>query len=102
MIYLISSIVLDSKPWTCKVKQFNTKSVDLIDKYKVYISKSAGSPNKDFKVIVTPYVGEKGSVWDAAPRAEQSATDRLWAYVWGQDGLSTCAVWAGVEARKGY
>ena len=50
----------DTIRWTSRDKV--TKSVDLIDKYKVYISKSAGSPNKDFKVIGTPYVGEKGSV----------------------------------------
>lgn len=39
-----------------------TKGLNIVDKYKVFISKSAGSPNKDFKIIGMPYVGECGSV----------------------------------------
>lgn len=35
-----------------------TKSIDIFNKYKVYISKSAGNPNSDTKVIGIPYVGE--------------------------------------------
>ena len=38
-----------------------TKGTDIVDKYKVFISKSAGSPGKDLKIIGTPYVGECGS-----------------------------------------
>lgn len=34
-----------------------TKSKDIFEKYKVYISKSAGNPNSDAKVIGYPYVG---------------------------------------------
>ena len=34
-----------------------TKSRDIFGKYKVYISKSAGNPNSDFKVIGIPYIG---------------------------------------------
>ncbi len=34
-----------------------TKSRDIFDKYKVFISKSAGNPNSDAKVIGYPYVG---------------------------------------------
>lgn len=37
-----------------------TKSSDILDKYKVFISKSAGDPAKDSKVIGYPYVGEPG------------------------------------------
>ena len=50
----------DEIRWTSRENV--TKNIDTIDKYKVYISKSAGSPNKDFKVIGMPYVGEKASV----------------------------------------
>ena len=39
-----------------------TKGKDIANKYKVYISKSAGSPNKDLKVIGVPYIGCPGSV----------------------------------------
>lgn len=46
--------------WTSK--EYITKNLDIVDKYKVFISKSAGNPNKDFKVIGIPYVGNKGSV----------------------------------------
>lgn len=38
-----------------------TKGLDIVDKYKVFISKSAGSPGKDLKIIGNPYVGECGS-----------------------------------------
>lgn len=38
-----------------------TKGTDIVDKYKVFISKSAGSPGKDLKIIGVPYVGERGS-----------------------------------------
>lgn len=38
-----------------------TKGTDIVDKYKVFISKSAGSPGKDLKIIGNPYVGEHGS-----------------------------------------
>ena len=34
-----------------------TKNKDIFEKYKVYISKSAGNPNSDAKVIGYPYVG---------------------------------------------
>lgn len=34
-----------------------TKNRDIFEKYKVYISKSAGNPNSDAKVIGYPYVG---------------------------------------------
>ena len=34
------------------------KNIDIFEKYKVFISKSAGNPNSDFKVIGMPYVGE--------------------------------------------
>lgn len=37
------------------------KGKDIVDKYKVFISKSAGSPGKDLKIIGTPYVGECGT-----------------------------------------
>ena len=39
-----------------------TKGIELIDKYKVYISKSAGNPNTDTKVIGKPYIGKTKSV----------------------------------------
>lgn len=39
-----------------------TKGIDIVDKYKVFISKSAGSPGKDLKIIGIPYVGERSSV----------------------------------------
>lgn len=45
---------IDSK----KVK----KNVDIFNSYKVFISKSAGNPNSDMKVIGMPYVGEKCSL----------------------------------------
>ena len=35
-----------------------TKNRDIFESYKVFISKSAGSPNKDLKVIGYPYIGE--------------------------------------------
>ena len=38
-----------------------TKGKDIVDKYKVFISKSAGSPGKDLKIIGTPYIGERGT-----------------------------------------
>ncbi|HNX64622.1 MAG TPA: hypothetical protein PKI60_05500 [Oscillospiraceae bacterium] len=38
-----------------------TKGNDILDKYKVFISKSAGSPNKDLRIIGIPYVAEKNS-----------------------------------------
>ena len=38
-----------------------TKGTDIVNKYKVFISKSAGSPSKDLKIIGNPYVGEPGS-----------------------------------------
>lgn len=38
-----------------------TKGTDIVSKYKVFISKSAGSPGKDLKIIGNPYVGEPGS-----------------------------------------
>lgn len=38
-----------------------TKGTDIVDKYKVFISKSAGSPGKDLKIIGSPHVGERGS-----------------------------------------
>lgn len=38
-----------------------TKGTDIVNKYKVFISKSAGSPGKDLKIIGNPYVGEPGS-----------------------------------------
>lgn len=34
-----------------------TKNIDIFNAYKVFISKSAGSPNKDKKVIGEPYIG---------------------------------------------
>ena len=34
------------------------KGKDIFEKYKVYISKSAGNPNTDSKVIGTPYIGK--------------------------------------------
>lgn len=34
------------------------KNIDIFEKYKVFISKSAGNPNSDLNVIGTPYVGE--------------------------------------------
>lgn len=39
-----------------------TKNIELIDKYKVFISKSAGSPGKDLKIIGNPYLGEPNSI----------------------------------------
>ena len=45
--------------WVCK-KEI-TKNLDLVDKYKVYISKSAGDPSKDLKVIGKPHVGKPNS-----------------------------------------
>lgn len=39
-----------------------SKNQYLIDLYKVFISKSAGSPNKDKRVIGIPYLGKKGSI----------------------------------------
>ena len=39
-----------------------SKNISLIDKFKVYISKSAGNPNSDKKVIGTPYLGLKNSI----------------------------------------
>lgn len=38
-----------------------TKGKDIIDKYKIFISKSAGTPNKDLRIIGYPCVGEMGS-----------------------------------------
>ncbi len=38
------------------------KGTDLVDKYKVFISKSAGDPDNDFKVIGKAFVGEKHSI----------------------------------------
>lgn len=38
-----------------------TKNIDIFNSYKVFISKSAGNPNSDFKVIGYPYIGEKKS-----------------------------------------
>lgn len=38
-----------------------TKSLDVFENYKVFISKSAGDPGKDRKVIGKPYVGEPNS-----------------------------------------
>lgn len=37
------------------------KNLDIFSKYKVFISKSAGNPNSDMKVIGVPYVGNKMS-----------------------------------------
>ena len=34
-----------------------TKNMDIFNSYKVFISKSAGAPNRDQKVIGTPYIG---------------------------------------------
>lgn len=34
------------------------KGIDVFEKYKVFISKSAGDPNKDFKVIGESYIGK--------------------------------------------
>lgn len=34
-----------------------TKNREIFEKYKVFISKSAGNPNSDFKVIGIPYIG---------------------------------------------
>lgn len=39
-----------------------TKSNDIVDLYKVFISKSAGDPAKDMKIIGFPYIGEPGEV----------------------------------------
>ena len=50
----------DEIRWTTMDKV--TKGKDIANKYKVYISKSAGSPNKDMKIIGNPYVGCPGSV----------------------------------------
>lgn len=49
----------DEIRWTARSNI--TKGSDILDKYKVFISKSAGSPNKDFRVIGIPYVAEKNS-----------------------------------------
>lgn len=38
-----------------------TKNMEIFNSYKVFISKSAGNPNSDLKVIGFPYVGEKKS-----------------------------------------
>lgn len=35
------------------------KNIDIFNRYKVFISKSAGNPNSDLKVIGYPYIGEK-------------------------------------------
>ncbi len=45
----------------CK-RDIVTKRIDLIDKYKIFISKSAGNPNSDSKVIGIPYLGMPNSV----------------------------------------
>lgn len=37
------------------------KNKEIFNKYKVFISKSAGNPNSDLKVIGLPYIGEKRS-----------------------------------------
>ncbi len=39
-----------------------TKSIDVFKNYKVFISKSAGDPISDFKIIGTPYFGDKNEV----------------------------------------
>ena len=39
-----------------------TKGTDIVNKYKIFISKSAGSPGKDLKIIGNPFIGERGSV----------------------------------------
>lgn len=36
-----------------------TKNIEIFNSYKVFISKSAGNPNSDMKVIGYPYIGEK-------------------------------------------
>lgn len=36
-----------------------TKNIDIFNSYKVFVSKSAGNPNSDLKVIGLPYIGEK-------------------------------------------
>lgn len=46
--------------WT--ERKYISKGLDIVDKYKVYISKSAGSPGKDMKIIGMPYLGGKKSV----------------------------------------
>lgn len=38
-----------------------SKNKELIDKYKIFISKSAGNPGKDMKVIGYPYIGKPAS-----------------------------------------
>ena len=38
-----------------------TKNIDIFKNYKVFISKSAGDPLKDKKVIGKPYIGEKNT-----------------------------------------
>lgn len=38
-----------------------SKNREIFEKYKVFISKSAGNPNSDFKVIGTPYIGNPNS-----------------------------------------
>ena len=43
-------------------KSIVSKNISLIDKFKVYISKSAGNPNSDKKVIGTSYLGLKNSI----------------------------------------
>ena len=39
-----------------------TKSIDVFNNYKVFVSKSAGDPISDFKIIGTPYFGDKNEV----------------------------------------
>ena len=39
-----------------------TKSKEVVDAYKVFISKSAGDPAKDSKIIGSPYIGQPGEV----------------------------------------
>ena len=39
-----------------------TKSKEVVDAYKVFISKSAGDPAKDSKIIGYPYIGQPGEV----------------------------------------
>lgn len=51
----------DNKIRYCE-RKFISKGSELIDKYKVFISKSAGNPNTDMKVIGTPYLGKPNSI----------------------------------------
>ena len=51
----------DNEILSCK-KDVVTKGTELIDRYKVFISKSAGNPNTDTKVIGIPYLGKPNSV----------------------------------------